>query len=103
MPTNQFAQIIGGARWASAHRFIVQVVLHIRCKTAGGFIAPTSLLLERFHHNPIEVSSQRPTELFRFDAALCGDAGQAGAAAEAHTGFGRPAKFGTPLLIQGEI
>ena len=58
VPPNRLLKLIQPARWPGHHRLQVQVTLQVRRQTVGRLVAPRPVLLQRLHHNPVQIPLQ---------------------------------------------
>src|SRR5207253_1297477 len=62
IPLGEFEQSIG-ERWGNcADRLVSQMSLDIPGEPVGGFVSPASVLLQRFHNNPIQIPAHHPAQ-----------------------------------------
>ena len=64
---------LGGA---ATHRLVRQVPEDVGREAVGRLVPPGAVLLQRLHHDPVEVPPQRPLQVLRVDAAAGRDARQ---------------------------
>src|SRR5207249_9023309 len=73
VPANQFLETVDSTGWTRDYRFVQQVALHIRPQSIGRLVTPSPVLLQRFHHDPIQVSAKKRDEPWSVALALLGD------------------------------
>ncbi|MEX2114327.1 MAG: hypothetical protein WD845_14130 [Pirellulales bacterium] len=61
----KLAKTVCRRRPARLDRLVAQVPLDVACQVAGRRVAPRAVLLQRFHHDPIEIAAHRAPELRR--------------------------------------
>ena len=71
-----FAHPIAGRRRARLDRLVLQVPAQIGRQPVGRFIAPVAVLLDRLHHDPVQLSPHQPAQLLRLDVPARRDRGQ---------------------------
>ena len=74
MPPRPFPKCVGRTRRAGAHRFMVQIPLHVRPQARGGVIAPGAILLQCLEYDPIQIALDLRYELEPLGLVLGGDA-----------------------------
>ena len=60
----------------ATHRLVVEKSLHVGGQTQGCVVTPPSIFVQRFHHDPIELTSQHMTKLCRIRTLTLGRLGQ---------------------------
>ena len=73
---HEFPEPIGPGGRRGQHRFGRQVPQDVGRQAVGRLVATDSVLLQRLHHDPVEVARQRPLQLRRLDAAAGRDVRQ---------------------------
>ena len=63
----------GDRRRARDDRLAREEAPQVGGQRGSGLVAPRAVLLERLHHDPVEIAAQQGAKATRFDAALCGD------------------------------
>ena len=76
MAAEQLLQTINIARRSGQDRLAVQVALDVRRQAVGRLVTARTVLLQAFHHDPVEVPAQGMNELDCFSVALPGGRGQ---------------------------
>ena len=56
VPPHELPQPVAHRRRARLHRLVVQVVLEVHRQAVGRLVAPRPVLLQRLHHDPVEVA-----------------------------------------------
>ena len=69
---NHFSQPVCRARRPRLHRFIGEIAFDIPGQPVGGFIAPGPVLVECFHHDPVEFALDPFSERVHIDLAATG-------------------------------
>ena len=62
---NQFSQAIQTAWWTSHHRLVCEMALHVHRQAARRFITAVAILLQRLHHDPIQLAPQEIRQFAR--------------------------------------
>ena len=73
---DELPQPIRPARRRRQHRLRRQVTQDVGPEAVGRLVPPGPVLLQRLHHDPVEVPAQRPLQVLRVDPAVGRDAGQ---------------------------
>ncbi len=84
----KLAKPITGGRRTRHDRLVVQVMLDILGKLAGRLVTPSTILLHRLHHDPVELAADHAAEFRGFDVAIGGNGRQRLAAADFGAGLG---------------
>ena len=90
---HELPQPVGPARRGGQHRLVRQVPQDVGREAVRRLVTPGAVLLQRLHHDPVEVSLQRPLQLRRLDVAARRDARQG--LRRAHLGA-RPGRVDLP-------
>ncbi len=69
----QLPQLVSRRRRARLDRVARQVTLDVAGKAAGRLVTPGSVLLQRLHHDPVELAADQLGQPGRFGLALRGD------------------------------
>ena len=56
VPANGLLQTVKGARWTSDDGFIAQVALDVSCQAISRLVPARTVLFQRLHHDPIQIS-----------------------------------------------
>ena len=99
-------------RRASLDRLIVEIMLQLPRQRPGRLVAPAAILVERLHHDPIQLAPDDFFQPGRLGAPVSGDGRQRAARTEPRAGFGRllladnPQHFierctPQPMLVEG--
>ena len=76
VPPHELPQPVAGRRRAGLHRLVGQVALHVRRQAVGRLVAAVAVLLQRLHHDPVQLAAHQPAQLRRLRAAVGRDRGQ---------------------------
>ena len=76
MPPHELPESVEIAGGTRDDGFIVEQPLDVQRQAVGRFVAARAVLLQAFHHDPIEVPAQGMNELDCFSVALPGGRGQ---------------------------
>ena len=77
VPPHELPQPVAHRRRTRRHRLVVQVALEVHRQAVGRLVAPVAVLLQRLHHDPVEVALDQPAQLGRLRPAVGGDASPA--------------------------
>ena len=88
MAFEEFLDAVRRARGAGFNGFLVKETLDVSRESVRSFGAAAAFFFEGFPGDPVEAAGEGAAELFEVDAALGGDAGERGIAAEAGAGAG---------------
>src|SRR5262249_15240518 len=70
VPSGELAESVHRARRACWYRFIIEIALQIRGESAGRFVAPVTVLIQRLHHDPVQLAAEKQAQAFRIALAL---------------------------------
>ena len=70
VPPHEFAQPVAQRRGTRLHRLVMQIMLDVHGQAVGRLVAPLPVLLQRLHHDPVEVALDQQTQLGRLRPAV---------------------------------
>ena len=73
---HELPQPVGPAGRGGQHRLVRQVPQDVGREAVGRLVAPRAVLLQRHHHDPVEVPLQGPLQVRRLDVAAGRDVGE---------------------------
>src|SRR5262245_44597172 len=71
MPADKLAEPVRGRRRTRVYWLVRQVTLHVGGEGAAALVATVSVLLQRLHHDPVQLAAHQLRQLRRFRLALC--------------------------------
>ena len=77
VPPGELAEAVPRRRRARLHRLVVQVALHVRREAVGRLVAAVAVLLQRLHHDPVQLAAHQLRQLRRLRASVRGQGRQA--------------------------
>ena len=67
VPPGELPQPIPGRRRAGLHRLVGQVALEVARQAVGRLVSPVAVLLQRLHHDPVQLAAHQPAQPRRLD------------------------------------
>ena len=69
VPPHELPQPVRRRRRTGQHRLVVQVALDVGGEAVGRLVAPGAVLLQRLHHDPVQLAADQRAELLRARSA----------------------------------
>ncbi len=76
VPPDELSQAIAGAGRARFDWLVVQVSVDVACQAVSRLVAPVAILLERLHHDPVQLAAHLLGQARRLEPALRRNRGQ---------------------------
>src|SRR5579884_1415981 len=76
MALHKLLQTIGRRRRSSENRLLAEIPVDVLCQGSRRVIAAVAILLQRLHHDPVQLTANLPTQAGRFAPPLGRDRGQ---------------------------
>ena len=70
VPPHEFAQPIPRRGWAGQNRLVVQVAIDVPRQLVGRLVAAVAILVQRLHHDPVQLATQESAEPLRIALPL---------------------------------
>ena len=70
VPSGELAEAIPCRRRAREHRLIRQIALHIHREAVGRLVTSVAVLLQRLHHDPVQLAAYLPAQIARLALAI---------------------------------
>ena len=77
VPPHELPQPVAHRRRTGQHRLVGQVTLQVHRQPVGRLVAPVAVLLQRLHHDPVQVALDQPAQPGGLRPAVRGDRCQA--------------------------